>query len=320
MQIVTGNGSNGNVSNGSTPSTVDVAAKEEVIKQLQRDKEQSAAILRAKDEIIEGAKAEIAKLRKEIGALKEEEEKEELQLDSLQKNRAKALLQERVQEQQQNALTQGGVGGIVGNEKKQTLSELLNESTAEDAVSIIHSMNCIKLEYDKALKRDTLNLDLTNNAVLRRLTDVQRKQFMFLLANCICDGSGQHKIEKVRMSNMNIDDKLFPDFMAIVIEKAEHFGAEEWALESNRIGNEGIKMLAAFLELTPPTLQTLKMYNNKTSISTPVINQLLSSIEKNDKLCKFSFEWRLTQHRDRIEKQLNKNQDLRRRAKWANKK
>ena len=286
----------------------------EMVKQLQVDLEQSKSTIRSKDSIIDRLKRDVAKLQKEIGALKEEEEKEELQLDSLQKDRARKLLQERVEDQQQNALNAGP------EQKKQTLSEMLNESTKEDAISIIHSMNCIKFEYDKKLKRDTYNLDLTNNSVLRRLTDVQRKKFMFLLAHCICDSSGQQKVEKVRMSNMNIDDKVFPDFMAVIVDNVEHFGVEEWALESNKIGNEGMKMFAAFLEMSPPTLEEVKMYNNKTSVSTSVLNDLLSSIEKNDKICKFTFEWRLTQHRDRIDKQLRKNQDLRRKAKWANKK
>ncbi len=251
-------------------------------------------------------------LKKEISRLREEEEKEELQLDKLSKDRAKQLLQERVSNQQQGALT----GAAKLAEKKKTISELLNESTKDDAVSIIHSMGVMKFEYDKKLKTDTYNLDLINNSVLRRLTNDQRVQFMFLLAHCICDSSGQQQVQKVKMSNMGIDDKLFPAFFDILIENIEYFGADEFWLESNKMGDEGMKKFAEFLGGNPATLEVVKMYNNKAVVGTPVINQLLSAIERNDKIQKFTFEWRFTQHRDRIEKQVKKNQDLKRKLKW----
>eukprot|EP00484_Ammonia_sp_Unknown_P025857 CAMPEP_0197038566 /NCGR_PEP_ID=MMETSP1384-20130603/15480_1 /TAXON_ID=29189 /ORGANISM="Ammonia sp." /LENGTH=715 /DNA_ID=CAMNT_0042469017 /DNA_START=49 /DNA_END=2196 /DNA_ORIENTATION=- len=288
--------------------------KDEKIKQLQRENEQLSGAVRSKDEIVANAKEEIEKLKKEIRAMKEEEEKEEVQLGNLEKDRAKKLLEERVNELQKNTLS------TPSTEKKKTISELLNESSKEDAVDIIHGMGVIKFEYDKKLKKDTYNLDLTNNAVLKRLTNAQRKQFMLLLAHCICDNSGQQKVEKVKLSNMGIDDKLFPDFMDVLIENIEHFEADELWLESNKIGDEGMKKLAVFLAKTPAKLEVIKMYNNKAIISTPVCNELLSAIEENGILQKFTFEWRLTQHRDRINKKLNANQDAKRKRKWAKKK
>ena len=286
------------------------------VEELSREKEQLQVVIRAKDEIINNAKKEIEKLRKEIRTLKEEEEKEELQLDNMAKDRARKLLEERVKDQQQNTMNEAQLN----QGKKKTISEMLNDATKDDAVNIIHSMGVIKFEYDKTLKKDTYNLDLTNNSVLRRLTNEQRKQWMFLLGHCICDKSGQQKIEKVKMSNMNIDDKVFVAFMDILIENIEAWEATEWWLESNKIGNEGMKKLTEFLAKAPQKLEVIKMYNNKTVVSTPVLNDFLTAIESNQWLQKFTFEWRLQQHRDRINKQLKINQDAKRKRRWANKK
>jgi len=303
--------------NGASTSSVNgqsEAEKDETIAKLMRENEQSMFVVKAKDEIIANANAKIAELKAQIAVMKKEEKEEEVQLGKVGKDRAQKLMEERIKHQQQNSLNAPSDGG-----PKKTMAEMLKESTKADAMNIIHGMGCLKFEWDKKLKRDTYTLDLTNNTVLRRLLDSNRKQFMFLLAHTLCDDSGGQKVEKVRMSNKGITDKLFPEFMKIMVENIEHFAAEELTLESNKIGNEGMKMLALFLEKNPRTLREIKMYNNKDNVSTPVINQLLTAIEKNDRLCKFTFEWRLTQHRDRIEKQLNKNQDKRRKEKWAKK-
>merc|ERR1712130_362471 len=182
---------------------------------------------------------------------------------------------------------------------KKTISEMLADCTKDDAVNIINSMGVLKFEYDKKLRKDTYNLDLTNNTVINRLTNPQRKTFMYLLGHCLVDTSGQQKIQKIKMSNMNLNDKLFPDFMDILIENKEHFEADEWWLESNKLGDPSMTKLAKFLEMIPKSLEVIKLYNNKAIVSTPCINKiLLPAIEKNDKIQKFTFEWRLTQHRD----------------------
>ena len=297
---------------------VDESGNGAQIEELKKEKEQLKAVVRGKEEIINNANKKIEELKKELRTLKEEEEKEELQMDSLKKDRARKLLEERVKDQQDGTMTAVQQQQEVGNKK--TISEMLNDSTIEDAVNVINSMGVIKFEYDKTLKKDTYDCNLTNNSVLRRLTNDQRKQWMFLLGHCLCDKSGQKKIEKVKMSNMGIDDKVFCDFMDILIENIDEFEATEWWLESNKIGNEGMKKLSTFLGLSPKKLEVVKMYNNKTVISTPNLNDLLTNIEKNEVLQKFTFEWRLQQHRDRIAKQLKKNQDLKRKRRWANKK
>eukprot|EP01083_Nonionella_stella_P289850 986351_1 len=286
------------------------------VEQLKRDKEQAVIVIRAKDEIIKTANEKIKELREEIRVLKEEEQKEELQMDRLSRDRAKELLQKRVSDQQQNSLAQLAQRDVT---QKQTISEMLAECSKEDATDIIYSMGVIKFDYDKKLRRDTYNLDLTNNSVLRNLTDKQRRKWMEMLAYCICDDSGAQKIEKLKMTNMNIDDKLFPDFMDILIDNIEHFHTEEWWLESNKIGNVGIQKLSQFLASTPKTLEIVKMYNNKVPVATKVLNNLLTDIESNDTIQQFTFEWRLQQHRDRIAKQLRKNQDAKRKRRWANK-
>merc|ERR1712154_206044 len=100
------------------------------INTLKKEKEQLQIVVKAKDEIINNANDEIARLKKEIATIKEEEQKEELQVDRLSRDRAKKLLEERVNDQQQGSLTV-----TKSTEKKKTISELLAESSKEDAVS-----------------------------------------------------------------------------------------------------------------------------------------------------------------------------------------
>eukprot|EP00485_Elphidium_margaritaceum_P019917 CAMPEP_0202728708 /NCGR_PEP_ID=MMETSP1385-20130828/185761_1 /ASSEMBLY_ACC=CAM_ASM_000861 /TAXON_ID=933848 /ORGANISM="Elphidium margaritaceum" /LENGTH=674 /DNA_ID=CAMNT_0049394959 /DNA_START=18 /DNA_END=2041 /DNA_ORIENTATION=- len=296
--------------------------KDALIASLQSDKEQLLSTSRSKDEIVEHAKKEIERLQKEVRALREEEEKEELQLDNLQKDRARELLQARVQQQQRNSLTPSAAGG-----PQKTISELLNESSKEDAVDIIYSMNVLSFVMDRKLKRQVYELNLNNNAVLMRLTNTQRVQFLELLAYCICDDSGQQKIERVCMTNLGVlDDKLFVDFMDILLERLDKFHAFEWNLESNKIGDEGMKKIAEFVRREPHNLEILKLTNNKKQVNTQVLKELIGGIEENKKLQYFYYNgsdmygWRLKQYYDRCEKHLRANQNAKRKAFIAGKK
>merc|ERR1711971_1524135 len=111
-----------------------------------------------------------------------------------------------------------------GNGKK-TVVQMLNETTASNAFSMIESMGVLKMEYDKKLKHELLVLNMTNNSILRRLTNKQRERFMFILGHAIVASDVEHKIEK----------------------KMECKVREIWA-ESNKIGNDGMDKLAQLIE------------------------------------------------------------------------
>lgn len=70
--------------------------------------------------MISDAKEEIKRLKEELCAIKEEEQKEILQMDNLSTTKAKELLEKRVSVQQANALKADG-------HKKKTISELLGD-------------------------------------------------------------------------------------------------------------------------------------------------------------------------------------------------
>merc|ERR1712060_122156 len=113
---------------------------------------------------------------------------------------------------------------------------------------------------------------------------------------------------------MGIEDKMMIEFVKIIVENQEKARFNELWLESNRIGDDGMKALCQLIECNLECLSIIKLYNNKTSISTAVCNQMLESLEKNDKIIKFTFEFRFQQQKDKLAKILRRNQELRRKA------
>eukprot|EP01084_Bolivina_argentea_P022436 41697_1 len=283
------------------------------INKLKIENEKYISIIRTKDEIITNANGLIKILQNQLLTIKEEKQQKEIQMDPIKRIKAKQLLQKRVQCEQANAIKVDKEGD------KKTISEMLNDSTKENAKDIINSMGVLKFEYDKTLKKDMYTLNMTNNPTLRRLTNDQRKQFIHLFGHCLINKDNSAHVEKVKITNIGIDDKLFPSLIDIFIENVQYFFTKEIWMESNKIGNVGMLKLAEFIALNPKTLQVIKMYNNKAIISSKTINILLTALEKNTQICKFTFEWRLSQHRDRIDKVLRANQERRRKEKWAKK-
>merc|ERR1712032_139974 len=103
--------------------------------------------------------------------------------------------------------------------------------------------------------------------------------------------------------------------MKILVENKDCLIMTELWLESNRIGDDGMKSLCQLIECNLDSLRVIKLYNNKKDVSTPILNKMIDSMDKNDKIIKFTFEWRLQQQKDKIEKILKRNQELKRKNK-----
>ena len=285
--------------------------------ELQKQNEKYRNLIRSKDEIIKNANDQIKQLKAEASKTSEQEQTAEIAMDAIKRNKAKELLMKRVQYERSNALKVVDNGD--SKESKKTVSELLNDAAPSDAMGIIQSMGALQFEFDKRLKRDIYTLNMTNNSILRRFTNKQRQEFMVVLGNCLVDKENDQQIENVKISNMGIDDRLFVLFMDVLLENASDFKVKELWMESNQIGNEGMKKLAQFIELNVESLEVIKLYNNKDSIKSKVLDNLLVSMEKNCFVIKFTFEWRLSQHRDKMNKILRRNQDRKRKLRWAKK-
>ena len=253
-----------------------------------------------------------------------------VQVNKQQKEMAKKLLEKRVETQKK-----GDINGIVLNindnnnitlksddknnnkKKKRTMNELLNEATSDDARNITLGMGLINIEYDNKEKRDMIELNMNNNTIMNRLLNEQKNKLISLIAYSIIDNRDKNKIiDKVLMCNASINDKLINKFINILCNNKQDINIKELWLESNPIGNDGINDLCKLIELNLDCLIVIKLYNNKKDISTSCCNQLIDSLEKNDKIIKFTFEFRLQQQRDRVDRLLKKNQKLRRTSKF----
>ena len=253
---------------------------------------------------------------------------------------AKKLLEQRVETQKKGdmqniALSNDNVaGGIVlksdnattatatatatasgkGQKKKRTMNELLKDATKDDARNITQGMGLIKSEYDNKEKRDILTLNMNNNNIMNRLLDDQKIKLMSLIGYSIVDKNEENKIERVTICNASIEDKLMMEFMKILCENKHDIYMTELWLESNKIGDDGMNGLCKLIELNLDCLIVIKLYNNKKDVSTSVCNKMIDSLEKNDKIIKFTFEFRLQQQKDKLAKILKRNQESRRRA------
>merc|ERR1712154_215772 len=114
-------------------------------------------------------------------------------------------------------------------------------------------------------------------------------------------------LSQVSMCNANVGDGFLGKLLDKLSESEENGVTELW-LESNPIGDEGIKRLAGFLE-SDTRIEVVKMYNNKKTISTAVLNLLLDALGKNQTVTKFVFDgFRFQHQKDRKEKYLRRNQ------------
>ena len=197
--------------------------------------------------------------------------------------------------------------------KKRTMNDLLKEATKEDARNITNGMGLILSEYDHKEKRDLNILNMNNNNIMTRLLDEQRKKLMSLIAYSIVDKNGD-QIERVTMCNAGIEDKLMTELMQILIQNAHNLHITELWLESNRIGNDGMNELCNLIELNLDCLQVIKLYNNKKDVSTTMCNLLIEALDKNEKIIKFTFEFRLQHQKDKLAKILKRNQEIRRKS------
>ena len=261
-------------------------------------------------------------------------------MSSEQKQMAKKLLEQRVEKQKKGDFnniylsnddvaggivlksddtpsgpTESGSGTGTVKKKKRTMNELLKEATRDDARNITQGMGLIQSEYDNKEKRDICTLNMNNNNMMTRLLDEQKIKLMSLIAYSIVDNNNDNdKIERVTMCNSSIEDKLMMELMKILCENKDDINMTDLWLESNRIGNDGMNGLCKLIELNLDCLIVIKLYNNKKDVSTAVCNQMLESLEKNDKIIKFTFEFRLQQQKDKLAKILKRNQEIRRRS------
>merc|ERR1712087_286786 len=192
------------------------------------------------------------------------------------------------------------------------MKDILQNATAENARAVMTAMNVIQSEHDQREHRDVLTLNMNNSDALSRLSESEKLKMMFLTAHSIADN--ESGIEKVTLCNAGIEDKLAVQLLTVLAERSHSLSVSELSLESNRIGDDGMDALCGLIRCNVPSLITIKLWNNKKDVTTNCCNRMVDALESNDKIIKFVFDWRIRHHKDRAEKVLRRNQDLRRNA------
>eukprot|EP01083_Nonionella_stella_P026165 72025_1 len=297
------------------------AADSQLITQLKRAKEIAESKVRSKDKIISAATQKIELLEKELRAIKEEEEREEIQMGNIAKDRARELLQERVQHKQEAALITAKMDetdetNVDEKEPSRDLWELLNESDSpQDATRIIKSRGVLVFEYSNKEKRDiyTLNMNNRYNVLNRLAKEEHRIQFMEYLAHSIVDkNETHHKVEKVWLNNLWLEDKLFVPFMNVILANIQHFYVSEFSVNCSKIFVDGAKKISELIALNVPCLKSISWQQVQRDIPTNVIkDDVLSALEKNTNITKLSlFHLNHHQYRDTKDRILKRNNDI----------
>merc|ERR1712217_814408 len=88
-------------------------------------------------------------------------------------------------------------------------------------------------------------LNMNNNAMMSKMSDTERGNMEDLIVNAMVKQEG---LQQVQMCNANVNDHFLGKILAKLSEHREHHKVKELWLESNPIGDEGMKLLAEFIE------------------------------------------------------------------------
>merc|ERR1712113_757114 len=116
------------------------------------------------------------------------------------------------------------------------------------------------------------------------------------MENIICDSLVKNTdLKQVQMCNADINDKFLKKILDKLSQNKDTHNIKELWLESNPIGDEGMKYLAEFLA-NDNKIEIIKLYNNKKTISTQMLNELLDGLKQNETIVKFVFDGFRFQH------------------------
>eukprot|EP01083_Nonionella_stella_P147099 463622_1 len=250
-----------------------------------------------------------------------------VEVSSAQKDMAKKLLQQRVIQQKKGDINRIMTldndsdivvkSGKTGKKKKLTVNELLKNAAKEDSRDIVSGMGLIVEEFDTKMKRNICTLNMNNNNMMTRLTEEQKLKLVYLIGHSMVNSDNNKGIHRLTMCNAGIEDKTMVELMRVLVENKDGLVLNELWLESNKIGDDGMMSLCRLIECNVECLTVIKLYNNKKDVSTNVCNRMLGAMAKNDKIIKFTFEWRLQQQKDKLQKLLRKNQELKRKSRLS---
>merc|ERR1712129_524296 len=269
-------------------------------------------------DVAEKEKQRIAKHKEERGGYAG------IQVSAEQKERAKKLLLEHVEKQKK-----GDVAAGASASKGKILKEALkNPPKPEQSTEIIQQLGLFtampktpkfgKNREENVKEEDAMSvLNMNNNAMMNKMTENEKEN----MQNIVCDALIKtEELKQVQMCNAGLDDTFLTKILdKLSKNKSEHNVTELW-LESNPIGDEGMQALAEFMR-NDDKICVVKLYNNKKTISTKVLEELLDALKENKTIVKFVFDgFRFIEQKDKLSKCLRDNQDIARKKRNAERK
>eukprot|EP01083_Nonionella_stella_P026682 73527_1 len=182
----------------------------------------------------------------------------------------------------------------------------------ENAVEIVMDLGFFKLIRDNEIyskiytKRckhssDFDLFDMNNMDILSRFEDKTRT----ILAKVICKAIvSMPSIEIVEACNADIDDKFMEILMGYLVRSCNICIL---SLQSNPISDRGMMSLCGLIRRNYDVLHTIKLQNNRDDISTTVCEEMCKSLEQNEYIVKFEFEFRHYEWRDYRDRVIKRN-------------
>merc|ERR1712218_354425 len=132
-----------------------------------------------------------------------------------------------------------------------------------------------------------------------------------ILAKVICRAIVSiPSLEIVEACNCDIDADFMEIFCEYLGEYYVHNKSASISIlssQSNPIDDRAMINLCKLIRINNNTLKTIKLQNNRRDISTLICQQICESLEENEYITKFEFEFRHYQWRDYRDKMIKRN-------------
>jgi len=252
-----------------------------------------------------------------VEALKSARGLDEVKVTTTSKSNIASLFAEKIEKQKKSSSA-----ASMTSSKGKILKEALTNPEPEKAAEVVESLGLfVAMEKTPDFKKknggddDTKEeeeaplevLNMNNNVMMKKMSEKEKEN----MENLICDSLIKNsELKQVQMCNADIND----DFLIKILDKLaaneqQHSINELW-LESNPIGDKGMSALAKFIA-NDAKVSIIKLYSNKKTISTPILNELIEALEKNTTIVKFVFDgFRFQHQKDKKEKWLRRNAEI----------
>ena len=258
------------------------------------------------------------KVNTKIDTLKAERHLESVKVTASSKEQISSLFADKL-EKQKKAVNATGVTAA----KSKILKKALSNPDEADSAAVIQSLGLLvprdrPLRKSKSKQRSIFEeedqsevplevLNMNNNPMMRTMSAAEKENMEDLLCHSLVNTPDLYQVQ---MCNADVNDAFLTKILKTLTENQERHGIKELWLESNPIGDDGMKELAQFIT-DDHRVTVIKLYNNKKTISTAVLNELLEALSVNMTILKFVFDgFRFQHQKDKHEKYMRRNQEI----------